>query len=160
MKKFALLTVLLLIGCSNITPLSVPVIRLHEDTPQKHEADPNVRTALDAIQIPPRAVVYRMGHGVAPSGTQLQYFDKSIFTAPCEGTFIFIDHDPELGWAHSAWVIFIPNHSGAKAVIVDGEKGSLLPGHGLVGPSGEEFDSLWQELIIKNAPKQCAHETR
>jgi hypothetical protein len=161
MKNLALLfMVLLAAGCANTTTISVPIIRLHEEKPIMHEASPLIQTALQAIQMPPRAKVYRLGHGVAPSGTRLLYFEKPIFTAPCDGTFIFVDHDPELDWAHSAWVIFIPNRTGAKATIVNGENNSILPSHRLEGSSGEEFDSLWQELTIKQSPNPSAHGTR
>jgi hypothetical protein len=161
MKNLALLfMVLLAAGCESTTKLFVPIIRLHEEKPILHEATPIIRTALEAIQMPPRAKVYRLGHGVVPSGTRLLNMEKLIFTAPCDGIFIFVDHDPELDWAHSAWVIFIPNQTGSKANIVDGANDTLLPYHSLVGPSGEEFDSLWQELIIKQSPNQSAHGTR
>jgi hypothetical protein len=151
MKRIAILAALMLAGCSSTTTVTVPVVRFHEDR-QLHEPSPVVTEALSNVLIGPQARLYRLGHGIAPSGTKLRQFEKDIFTAPEAGTFVFVDLAPECDWAHEAIVYFIANRTGAKVVVAHGGQYGLLPGHELISPDGEEFNSLWQELKMKPAP--------
>jgi len=158
MKTIWTMLILALAGCARTSTVMVPVIQYQHDH-EMHAAGQRVDEAMADLRLDPRPKVYRFGDGVAPSGTQLQYAEKTVFTASEEGTFVFVDLAPECDWAHDAVVYFIPQKTGAKAVKVHGGDEGVLPEYRLMAPDGREFDSQWQELKIRRTPNTASHGT-
>jgi hypothetical protein len=156
MKTSWIILMLALAGCAGTSTVMVPVIEYHHDH-QMHVAGQRVGEAMAALCFGQRPKVYRFGDGVAPRGTQLQYAEKAVFVASEDGTFVFVDLEPECDWAHDAVVYFIPQKKGAQAMKVHGGDDGVLPAYRLIAPDGQGFDSQWQELKIKrtaNTPSQ------